>query len=185
MRTPLTACLLLIAVPGLAADPPDKQETPPPHALLKFERKGLKRWITTYELTTVSGATYELRIAYGDRGNMYELYTLNAMLAANWVAGPDRDASGIVVVAVTVVAVVIRRAQVRIRLGVVRRGEDQVVAEGGVRVAVVGVDQGAAVAVDEARLDALPQRVAGVLEEATACSLGRDADDVVGVERAE
>ncbi|QJW95730.1 hypothetical protein [Frigoriglobus tundricola] len=79
-----------VAVPGVASatDPPAKQ-VDPPYALLEFSGdRTLKQWTTTFEMTTASGATYELAIDFGDRSSGYANASVKAQLAANWVAEP-------------------------------------------------------------------------------------------------
>ncbi|MBA4065569.1 MAG: hypothetical protein C0501_18020 [Isosphaera sp.] len=90
MRALLLMCWL--AAPAPAADLPEKKDDPP-HAVLKFPddpRKGPKSWEMTLEMTTASGATYELPVNLdGSKGNVYCGWTQVAAVTANWMS--DRD----------------------------------------------------------------------------------------------
>lgn len=85
MRTLLSACFLLTANAAFAVDSPAKKAEPP-HAVLEFSRDvTLKQWTTTFELTTTSGANYEITIPFGERGNNYDERAMEALLTANWM----------------------------------------------------------------------------------------------------
>ena len=78
------------AVPGAASatEPPAKKPEPP-YALFEFSGdRTLKQWTTTFEMTTASGATYELAIEFGDLGRNRADTAVKTQLAANWVVEP-------------------------------------------------------------------------------------------------
>jgi hypothetical protein len=84
----------LLAAQSAATDPPAKPEKPP-HALFLFSANGSPReWITTFEMTTASGARYAVRLNYSPRF-IADSATLNTLLAANWLAEAEFGSSGI------------------------------------------------------------------------------------------
>jgi hypothetical protein len=78
-----TVLLLLAALAPSVADSPEEEKRPP-HAVISFPEGHPKAWITTFELTTASGARYEVRFNYRDGMDFYA-ETAALLLAANWV----------------------------------------------------------------------------------------------------
>ena len=86
MRAFAMVTVLLLTGPASAADPPAKKSELPPHAVLEFSRdRTLDQWTTTFELTTASGAAYELTVLFGVRGNAYAKMAMQELLATNWM----------------------------------------------------------------------------------------------------
>lgn len=91
MRTLLA--VLLLAAFGLApaADPPAKKPDPPAHAILTFGNSP-KSWDMTLEMTTASGASYELPIDLS-YGNAFREMTQGQLIRVNWMAELSGDLS--------------------------------------------------------------------------------------------
>jgi hypothetical protein len=77
------AVLVLLSVPLFEGDSLEERRLPP-HAAVTFPAARPSAWVTMFELTTASGACYQVQVDYRD-GMDFEVMTAASLLAANWV----------------------------------------------------------------------------------------------------
>jgi hypothetical protein len=91
MRALVFACWFVAVTSAFAA--PIKDPPPPAKAVLDFFGSP-KAWEMTLEMTTASGAVYELRIDLDDNvGNIFRHMTQRQFIKANWMAEMSGDRS--------------------------------------------------------------------------------------------